>query len=255
MNIHYYKSVLAYSREELEQIILVLGQIQELGLKPEQNNKIQSLIPELEALLARQEATIQLSPEQGQHLADILASLSSEDIKHIDRMLGQPSVEMAILTPPELQDLLSVFKGIQKSGIRSQETVMVQSFITELEAISALGLQEAMITAPMAREMQLLIDGLSAEEQQQLEGQLTKGPTQLTAIQLEELLAMLRKIENLRLSPLQKVSARSLIRELEPLQSQAQSGIELEEAQAEQVFALLESLNSEEFAILGAAHN
>lgn len=253
MNIHYYKSVLAYSREELEQIILVLGQIQKLGLKPEQNNKIQSLIPELEALLTQQEATIQLSPGRGQQLADILASLSPEDIKHIDRMLGQPSVEMAILTLQELQDLLSLLKGIQKSGIRSQQKDLVQSFIAELEAISAVGLQEAMIPAPIAREMQFLIDGLSAEERQQLEGQLAKGPTRLTAIQLEELLAMLRKVENLRLSPLQTVSARSLIRELEPLQSQAQSGIELEESQAEQVFALLESLNSDEFALLGSA--
>lgn len=250
MNIQH-KSVLAYEQEELQQILLVVRQIQELGLRPQQGDRIQSLIPELEALLARQEGTVQLSPQQDQQLGEILASLSPEDIERIDSTLGQPSVEVAILTPAELQELLLLLKAIQQLGIRPQQTEQVQSFIAELEAISAAGLPEAIIPAPMAREMQALADELTLEEKQQLEGQLVNGPTRLTATQLQELVAMLREVEKLGLSPLQTISARSLIRDLEPLQAQGQSEIDLQETQAEQVFALLESLSSEEFFRVG----
>ena len=250
MNIQH-KSVLAYDREELQQVLLVLRQIQQLGLRPQQSDRIQSLIPELEALLARQEATVQLSPHKDRELGAVLASLSPEDIESIDSTLGQPSVEVAVMTPAELQELLSLLRAIQQLGIRPQQNERLQSFIVELETLSAAGLPEAMITASMAREVQALADSLTPEEKQQLEGQAS-GPIPLTASQLQELLATLQEVENLGLSPLQTLSARSLIQELEPLQAQAQPAIELSETQAQQVFALLESLSPDEFARVGA---
>lgn len=239
-----------YSQEELQLLLSVLEQIQQLRLRPEQSREIQRLIRELEQLQVQGSPTVELSAQQVEQVQDLLESLTEEEIERIDAALGNQSVEIAVFTEAELQETILRLQGIQELRLRPQQSQLIQSLILELEELAATGEPEVLLPGDRAREIEIIINSLTAEEEERLNEvvDLPESNYSLTAAELADLISILQEVEKLDLTSDQNRQLESLMREF--LDLQGQEDLEMSEAQVERINRLLNSLTPEQIAQL-----
>lgn len=239
-----------YTQEELQLLLSVLEQIQALRLRPQQTREIDTLIRELKQLQAQGSDPVEISSRQLEQVQALLESLTEAEIQRIDAALGRESVEVAVLSQAELQNTISVLKGIQQLRLRPQQSQLIQSLISELEQLAATRPAEVLIAGERAREIQAIIDSLTPEEEERL-NQVIQPPAsdyRLTASELADLISILQAVEKLDLTAEQRQQTQGLISELQALQGQG--AIELSLSQVERINNLLNSLTSQQLTQL-----
>lgn len=243
-----------YSQRELQQLILVLREIQRLGLRPQRSQELENLIRELERLEARGQAQVVLSSEQARQVQAILSSLSRDEILQIQESLDLPEVEVGVFSQEEVQRLLLILGGIQQLGLRPEQSDRIDRLIDELETLQASGQPQVILPPEQTQQVTALLASLTPAELAQIEDAvgvpLTVGNRQVTQEGLEDLLSLLQAVQRLNLRPQQRTELATLIRDLERLQAEGDAVVELSEAQAEQIQSLIGSLSVEELARL-----
>lgn len=240
-----------YTRQELQQIVLVLREIQRQRLRPQQTQQIDSLIRELEQLIAQGQPQVVLSPQQGRQLQAILTSLSREEIDKIQESLDLPEVEVGIFSQGQIRNVLSILRGIQQLGLRPRQTREIQALIRDLEQLQAQGEPQVILSPEQTEQLRNVLDSLTPDELARIEEevgvQLETG-NRLSQAELQQLLSFLRSLQRLR--PQQSGEIGALIRQLEQLQAQGEAVVVLSPQQTAQVQALIASLSSEELTQL-----
>lgn len=172
--------------------------------------------------------------------------------KQVIRPVPPPPIQQPLqtiqLTQAELQELLLLLQAIQQADLRPNESGQIQTLIAELESLQTQGQAEVEISARQAQQIQTLLESLTDEELEQLTQLLPVSPAGvfLTQGELQELLALLEGIQQLRLRPQQSQDIETLIAELRQLEMSGQPQVELSTEQAQQVQTLIESLTPEE---------
>ena len=244
-----------YTQEELEQLVLVLEAIQKLGIRPRQEREIEFLIRDLERLQVQGGAEIELSPEQNELLASLFESLTPEEIASIDEELGDRQVEVAILTRSELQEALSLLRGIQEQRLRRREFREIQALIIELEKLEAQEEPEVILSNEQAKFIFDLRDSLTPEERERLGFEIgsIEIPSRLSQQDLQDLLLVLQEMQKLGLGREQDRQIASLIGDVEQLQARGADEVELTEEQRDTIGNLIGSLTPEQFNRLSDA--
>lgn len=234
--------VAVFTQAQLQETLLILQGIQQLQLRPEQSQLIQSLIIELEELGATGEPEVLLPADRAREIEGILQSLTPEEEERLKEVVDLPPANYP-LTAAELADLISIFQQVEKLDLTAEQTQQVKSLIRELQALQAQGdieLSEAQI-----ERVNSLLNSLTSEQIAQLEESLPDLPPGriLTAEELDELIAFLQAAKNQQISPAQLAEINKWLPVLEDLKAQGGSEVLLTGPQVLGLLTLLDSFN------------
>lgn len=233
-----------YTLEEIHQLLLVLEQIQHLSLRPEQTEQMAGLIEQIARLMSSRSFPVPLSPELQEQVQSVLESLTPDEIDRIDEAIGQPKIEVAILTLQQLQQVLSVLEGIKSLNLRPQQTQSIQFLIQQLQPLLADERPEVLLKTGQALQIQAIVNSLTDEEQERLQQIMSSlSPVyRLTQAELQDFLSILRDLKNFQENPEIAQIADALLPELEQLQAEGESEIELHGIYAAQIQTILQQL-------------
>jgi len=234
----------SYSLEDIHQLLLVLEKIKNLNLRPEQTDQITVLIEQITRLIGSASFPVQLATECQQQVEAILKSLNPEEVDRIDQEIGHPSIEVAVFTPEQLQQLLSVLEAIVELNLRPKQTKLIQLLSQQLKPMLTQGRSEILLKTEQALQIQAIVDSLTAEEQQSLQQILPPSETvyPLTMAELQDLVSIVRDLQTSQENPEIARVARTLLPDLEQLQAQGQPEVELQGVQAAQLQTILQQL-------------
>ena len=234
----------AYSLEDIHQLLLVLEHIKNLSLRPEQTEKISRLIQQLTSVMSSKSFPVQLSAERHEQVQTLLESLTPAEIDRIDREIGEPPIEVAVVTKEELQQVLSVFDEIVNLNLRPQQTESIQFLIQQLKALLAQGRSEILLKAGQALQIQAIANSLTADEQKRLQQMMpwVGEAYRLTQTELQELLTILRDLQQFPGNPDIAQMAGTLVPTLEELEAIGQPEAEIQGIHAAQLQRILKEL-------------
>jgi hypothetical protein len=233
-----------YTLEEIHQLLLVLEQIQNLSLRPEQTEQMAGLIEQIARLMSSRSFPVPLSPELQEQVQSILESLTPDEVDRIDEAIGQPKIEVAILTHQQLQQVLSVLEGIASLNLRPQQTQLIQFLLQQLQPLLAEGRPEVLLKTGQALQIQAIVNSLTDEEQERIQEIMPslEPVYRLTQAELQDFLSILRDLKDFPENPDIAQIAEALLPELEQLQAQGEPEIELHGIYAAQIQTILQQL-------------
>ncbi len=233
-----------YSLEDIHQLLLVLEEIKNLSLRPEQTEPITVLIEQIARLIGSENFPVQLSGEYQQQVETLLQSLTPEEVDIIDQAIGQPPIDVAVFTQQELQQILTVLEAIANLNLKPQKNQLIQFLIQQLKPMLAEGRSEILLKTDQAREIEEIVNSLTDEEQERLQNAIPPSETvhTLTMAELQELVSILLELQDFGENPEIAQVARALLPELEQLQAQEQPEVELHGIYAVQLQTILQEL-------------
>ena len=232
--------VAVLTQAKLEKTLLTLQGIQELRLRPQQSQIIQSLILELEELAATGEPEVLLAADRFEEIETIIDSLTPEEKERLGEVVDLPESEYA-LTAAELAELISILQEVEKLDLTSDRRRQVESLITEFLEIQGEG--DIALSEVQVERVNSLFNSLTPEQIAELEEARPDLPPGriLTMEELEEIIGFLQAAKNQQISPAQVAEINKWLPVLEDLQAQGRSEILLTSLQ---VFGLVELLDS-----------
>lgn len=232
--------VAVFTQAQLQETLSILKAIQELGLRPQQSQLIQSLIFQLEELAATEAPEVLVPAEQARDIQGIIESLTPEEEERLNEVVDVPASDYR-LTAAELADLISILQEVEKLDLTFEQNQQVQSLISELLALQGRG--DIELSQSQVERVNSVLNSLTQEQIAQLEESLPDLPSGriLTIEELDELIAFLRAAKNQQLSPAQLAEINKWLPVLEDLQAQGGNEFLLT---GPQVLGLLELLDS-----------
>ncbi|MCT7967976.1 hypothetical protein NG799_16820 [Laspinema sp. D1] len=159
-------------------------------------------------------------------------------------------------TQRELEQIILLFREVERQGLRPQQAQEIQSLIRELEQLSAQGQPQVVLSSRQAQQVRGLLTSLTPQEISQIQEALDLPEVQVglfTQQEISEILLILSGIQQLRLRPQQTQEISRLIQDLEAIQAQGQPQAILSPEQTQLVLSLIESLTQEERAEIQSA--
>lgn len=235
----------AYSLEDIHQVLLVLEQIQKLTIRPQESELINTLIQEMTRLISSKHFPVQIAEKTYNQLREILTSLTAAEMEDIDRAIGAPKIQVAVFTNQEIQQILFILEGIITLNLRPQESQSIQLLIKQLQPWSEIDKPEILVENEPASQIQAILNSLTPAEQQSLEKIMplpASEPYFLTQTELQDLLSILRDLQNFQQNPEIAQVAEALVPELEKLQVQGEAEVELHGMYAAQIQMIMAEL-------------
>lgn len=232
--------VAVLTQAELQSTLSILKGIQELRLRPQQSQLIQSLISELEQLAATEQAEVLIAGERAREIQGIINSLTPEEEERLNQVVDLPASDYR-LTAAELADLISILQAVEKLDLTADQRQQNQRLINEMQALQGQGAIE--LSLSQVERVNSLLNSLTPQQIAQLEGSLPNLPTGriLSIEELDELIAFLQAAKNQQLSPAQLAEINKWLPVLEELQAQGRNEVILT---GPQVLGLLQLLDS-----------
>ncbi|WP_367287766.1 hypothetical protein [Laspinema palackyanum] len=159
-------------------------------------------------------------------------------------------------TQRELEQIILLFREVERQGLRPQQAQEIQSLIRELEQLSTQGQPQVVLSSRQAQQVRGLLTSLTPQEISQIQEALDLPEVQVglfTQQEISEILLILNGIQQLRLRPQQTQEISRLIQDLEAIQAQGQPQAILSPEQTQLVLSLIESLTQEERAQIQSA--
>ncbi len=235
----------AYGLEDIHQVLLVLEQIQKLTIRPQKMELINTLIQEMTRLIGSKHFPIKIAEKTYNQLREIFTSLTAAEMEEIDRAIGEPKIQVAVFTNQEIQQILLILEGMLKLNLRPQETQAIQLMIEQLQPLSEIDKPEIFVENEPAWQIQAILNSLTPAEQTSLEKIMPQPaiePYFLTQTELQDLLSILRELQNFQQNPEIAQVASALVPELEKLQLQGEPEVELHGMYAAQIQMIMEGL-------------
>lgn len=245
-----------FTQQEISEILLILGGIQQLRLRPQQTQEISRLIQDLEAIQAQGQPQAILSPEQTQLVLSLIESLTPQERAQIQSAVGVELAQGTRLDRATVQELISFVSIIQRLNLRPQQRQEIQSLIQELEALEAQGDLVVILSPERAEQLQQLIGSLSEQELAQIEQNIdSQRPTarSFTREEVAELLIVLETAREQNLNPEQLRQVNELTEILQRRQAETDGDIILPAAEAQILLSFLDSLTDRQIRRLALA--
>lgn len=234
-----------YSLADIHQVLLVLEQIQKLSIRPTESESINKLIQEMTRLISAKHFPVQLAAKTYEQLRNILTSLTPAEIEQIDRAIGAPRIQIAVFSPQEIQQILLILEGIIELNLRPKENQAIQLLIQKLTPLLEIEKSEILLETELAWQIQAILDSLTPAEQKNL-NQIMPQPALdsylFTQAELQDLLSILRELQNFQQNPEIAQVAEALVPELEKLQAEGKAEVELHGMYAAQIQMIMEEL-------------
>lgn len=154
-------------------------------------------------------------------------------------------------TQRELEQIILLFREVERQGLRPQQTQEIQSLIRELQQLRDQGQPQVVLSSTQAQQVRGLLTSLTPQEISQIQEALDLPEVQVglfTQQEISEILLILRGIQQLRLRPQQTQEISRLIQDLEAIQAQGQPQAILSPEQTQLVLSVIESLTQQERA-------
>jgi hypothetical protein len=235
----------AYGLEDIHQVLLVLEQIQKLTIRPQKMELINTLIQEMTRLISSKHFPIKIAEKTYNQLREIFTSLTAAEMEEIDRAIGEPKIQVAVFTNQEIQQILLILEGMLKLNLRPQETQEIQLMIEQLQPLSEIDKPEIFVENEPAWQIQAILNSLTPAEQTSLEKIMPQPaiePYFLTQAELQDLVSILRELQNFQQNPEIAQVASALVPELEKLQLQGEPEVELHGMYAAQIQMIMAEL-------------
>ncbi len=235
----------AYSLEDIHQVLLVLEQIQKLTIRPQQSELINTLIQEMTRLMGSKNFPVKINEKTYSQIGEILTSLTAGEMEQIDRAIGEPKIQVAVFTNQEIQQILLILDGILTLNLRPQESQAIQLLIQQLQPLSGVDKPEIFVENEPAWQIQAILNSLTPAEQKSLEKIMPLPaiePYCLTQAELQDLVLILRELQNFQQNPKIAQVAEALVPELEKLQLQGEPEVELHGMYAAQIEMIMAEL-------------
>lgn len=234
-----------YSLADIHQVLLVLEQMQKLSIRPTESESINKLIQEMTRLISAKHFPVQLAAKTYEQLRNIFTSLTTAEIEQIDRAIGAPGIQVAVFTPQEIKQILLILEGIIQLNLRPQQNQTIQLMIQQLTPLLELEKSEILLENEAAWQIQAILDSLTPAEQKNLT-QIMPQPALdsylFTQAELQDLLSILRELQNFQQNPEIAQVAATLVPELEKLQAEGKAEVELHGMYAAQIQMIMEGL-------------
>jgi hypothetical protein len=235
----------AYGLEDIHQVLLVLEHIQKLTIRPQQSELINTLIQEMTRLISSKHFPIKIAEKTYSQLRDILTSLTAAEMEQIDRAIGEPKIQVAVFTNQEMQQILLILEGMLTLNLRPQDSQAIRLLIEQLQPLSQVDKPEIFVENEPAWKIQAILNSLTPAEQTSLDRIMPQPaiePYFLTQAELQDLLSILRELQNFQQNPEIAQVAEALVPELEKLQLQGEPKVELHGMYAAQIEMILDEL-------------
>ncbi len=235
----------AYSLEDIHQVLLVLEQIQKLTIRPQQSELINTLIQEMTRLIGSKHFPVQIAEKTHNHLRNLFTSLTAGEMEEIDRALGEPKIQVAVFTNQEMQQILLIIEGMLTLNLRPQDSQAIRLLIQQLQPLLEVEKPEIFVENEPAWQIQAILNSLTPAEQKSLEKIMplpASEPYCLTQAELQDLVSILRELQNFQQNPEIAQVAEALVPELEKLQLQGEPEVELHGMYAAQIEMIMAEL-------------
>jgi nitrate reductase NapAB chaperone NapD len=245
-----------FTQQEISEILLILGGIQQLRLRPQQTQEISRLIQDLEAIQAEGQPQAILSPQQTQLVLSLIESLTQQERAQIQSAVGVELAQGTRLDRATVQELISFLTIIQQLNLRPQQRQEIQSLLQELEALEAQGDLVVLLSPERAEQLQNLIGSLSEQELAQIEQNIDSQmptPRRFTPEEVAELLVVLETAREEDLTPEQLRQVNELTEILQRRQAETDGDIILPAAEVEILLSFIDSLTSRQMRRIAVA--
>ncbi|MBD2545680.1 hypothetical protein [Planktothricoides raciborskii] len=235
----------AYSLEDIHQVLLVIEQIQKLSLRPQKSELINTVIQQLTRLIGSKKFPVQVAAKTHEELRTLLESLTAAEMEQIDLAIGEPKIDVAVLTNQEIKQILLILEGIIALNLRPQQSQLIQFMIQQLQPLTGQEKPEILIKTAQALQIEAILNSLTAEEQKSLDKIIPQPESQpyfLTQAELNDLLSILRELQHFKQNPEIAQVAEALVPDLEKLQAQGEAEVELHGMYAAQIQMIMEEL-------------
>lgn len=235
----------AYGLEDIHQVLLVLEQIQKLTIRPQQGELIKTLIQEMTRLIGSKHFPVKISEKTYSQLRDILTSLTAAEMEEIDRAIGEPKIQVAVFTNQEIQQILLILEGMLTLNLRPQESQVIELLIKQLQPLSEIDKPEIFVENEPAWQIQAILNSLTPAEQTSLDRIMPQPaiePYFLTQAEVQDLVSILRELQNFQQNPAISQVAEALVPELEKLQVQGEPEVEIHGIYAAQIEMIMAEL-------------
>ncbi|MCT7994450.1 hypothetical protein [Laspinema olomoucense] len=245
-----------FTQQEISEILLILGGIQQLRLRPQQTDDISRLIQDLEEIQAQGQPQAILSPEQTQLVLSVIESLTEQERAQIQSAVGVDLAQGTRLDRATVQEFISFLRIIQRLNLRPQQREEIQSLVEELQALEAQGELVVVLSPERSQQLQNLIGSLSEEEVAQIEENIDSQlptPRRFTPEEVAELLVVLETAREEDLTPEQLQQVNELTEILQRRQAETDGDIILPAAEVEILLSFLDSLTSRQMRRIAVA--
>ncbi|MGL5194947.1 MAG: hypothetical protein ACRC8Y_15310, partial [Chroococcales cyanobacterium] len=234
-----------FTQQEISEILLILGGIQQLRLRPQQTQEISRLIQDLETIQAQGQPQAILSPEQTQLVLSLIESLTPQERAQIQSAVGVELAQGTRLDRATVIELISFLSVIQQLNLRPQQRQEIQSLLQELERLEAQGDLVVILSPERAEQLQQLIGSLSDQELAQIEQNIDfqrPTPRRFTQEEVADLLVVLETAQDQNLTPEQLRQVNELTEILQRRQAETDGDIILPAAEVQILLTFLDSL-------------
>jgi hypothetical protein len=166
-------------------------------------------------------------------------------MERIDLAIGEPKIDVAVLTNQEIKQILLILEGIITLNLRPQQSQLIQFLIQQLQPLIGQEKPEVLIKSAQGLQIEAILNSLTAEEQKSLDKIIPQPESQpyfLTQAELNDLLSIIRELQHFKQNPDIAQVAEALVPELEKLQAQGEADIELNGMYAAQIQMIMEEL-------------
>lgn len=155
------------SQQDLQDLLLVLQEMQKLGLGGEQDRQIASLIGDVEQLQARGADEVELTEEQRDAIGSLIGSLTPEQFDRLSDALPK-TTEARVFTQAEWDNLIRVFRGASDIDLEPQRAREVAEWLEFLESRQVEGRTQYLLTGEQIDEIEFLLDSFTKAEIRQI---------------------------------------------------------------------------------------
>ena len=155
------------SQQDLQDLLLVLQEMQKLGLDREQDQQIASVIGDVEKLQAQGADRVELSEEQRETIGNLVGSLTPEQFDALSDALPK-TTEARVFTEAEWDNLIRVFRGASKIDLERQRAREVAEWLEFLESRKAENRTQYLLTGEQIDEIEFLLDSFTRAEIRQI---------------------------------------------------------------------------------------
>lgn len=245
-----------FTQQEISDILLILGGIQQLRLRPQQTQEIARLIQDLETIQTQGQPQAILSPQQTQLVLSLIESLTQEERAQIQSAVGVDLAQGTRLDRATVQEFISFIRVIQRLNLRPQQREEIRSLVQELEALEAQGELVVILSPERSQQLQNLIGSLSEEELAQIEQNIDSEmptPRRFTPEEVAELLVVFEAARDQDLTPEQLQQVNQLTEILQRRQAETDGDIILPASEVQILLSFLDSLTSRQMRRIAVA--
>lgn len=149
--------VAVFTKQEIQQILLILEGILTLNLRPQESQGIGLLIEQIQPLSEIEKTEIFVENESAWQIQAILNSLTPEEQRSLDRIMPQRAIDPYFLTQAELQDLVSILRELQNFQQNPAVAQVAEALVPELEKLQLQGEPEVELHGMYAAQIEMIM--------------------------------------------------------------------------------------------------